>query len=86
MRKTRVGEYVCTCSAYKFPHRFSGGKCQGLQWVQDLWDKNWGSADCEDCLFNERTHCQVATAQESPIQCPGLQEFVWYEGIVLREE
>ena len=35
-RAPRKGEYTCTCPAYRFPHRFGGGRCSGM-WL--VWQE-----------------------------------------------
>jgi hypothetical protein len=53
---------ICTCSAYKFPHRI-GGRCTGSVFTE-FYFYNVKSA-CEFCNCNSGTHCDVAQGQES---------------------
>lgn len=35
MSKKRGPQVICrSCSAYKFPHRLGGGKCDGSEWAE----------------------------------------------------
>lgn len=87
MRKARRGEYVCRCRAYDFPHRFSGGACDGLRIVEDQWWDNYGGGACQACGLNNRTesepYCEVVMGQEKPRQCPVWQEFVERHEIII---
>lgn len=83
MRKPRPGELTCNCNAYKFPHRFGGGRCRGNSIVYQAWAENFGSGPCSDCLMNMGDHCQVDQGQESPAECPIWQEQVQLEGVRL---
>ena len=83
-RKPRKGEFVCTCHAYKFPHRFGGGRCNGFFVIDDYWQGHYGGGECTSCNLlcddGERT-CQVVDGQESVTECPVWQDFVQYNGI-----
>ena len=48
-RKPRRGEYVCTCGAYRFPHRFGGGRCSGYFIAVEQWESHYGTGDCRHC-------------------------------------
>ena len=49
-RKRRVGEVICRCGAYRFPHRMMGGRCDGGALVYKTFEEQaWGS--CRDCHF-----------------------------------
>lgn len=81
MRKLRdrSREYVCHCSAYDFPHRFSGGACDGTQLVDAYWTEHQGGGDCTGChnLVNDQDfYCEVERGQEDRLECPALQEFL----------
>lgn len=81
--KYRYGEYVCTCSAYNFPHRFTGGKCTGRFLARNYWNLYFGSGTCETCnCCNscERT-CNVLDGTESVEECEVWQEFVDFNEI-----
>lgn len=89
-RKRRIGEYVCRCGAYKFPHRMMGGRCNGGALVSDTFDNQmWGT--CRDCMLRETIEeydgpaikCQVVEGREELIECPALQEFIQYHEIKL---
>lgn len=60
--KRKDNRPICTCSAYKFPHRV-GGKCTGSEFAEFHF-YNLKSC-CEFCNCNAGTHCDVATGQES---------------------
>lgn len=87
-RKRRVGEYVCRCGAYRFPHRMMGGRCDGGAFVADTFEnQKWGA--CRDCTMCEfvpeegENRCQVLDGRDTTMQCPELAEHVRYEGIKL---
>jgi len=69
-RKRRPGEFVCDCDAYKFPHRFGGGKCHGSCIVSEHWNLYWG-------------RCEVDMGLEKEFECRVFQEFVNYNEIKL---
>lgn len=48
-RKPRRGEYICTCGAYRFPHRFGSGRCSGYFIAVEQWESHYGSGDCDLC-------------------------------------
>ena len=76
MRRTRDGEVVCRCGAYEFPHRLTGGMCEGRPIVEDYF---FGS-DCRECHYLDdqdgRRVCQVIEGGDNVPQCP-----VWRETI-----
>lgn len=83
-RKPRSYEVVCTCGAYKFPHRFGGGKCSGRWVVSQAWEENYGRGDCKDCNLcntDQGIRCEVLDGQENVDQCPIWQEFVRYNEV-----
>lgn len=87
-RKVRVGERVCRCGAYKFPHREMGGNCDGGAFVYRHFEQQiWG--DCRDCHFREHREedcvieCQVLEGRDEVIECPALQEHIRYHEIKL---
>jgi len=79
-RKSRKGEYVCDCKAYQFPHRHSGGRCDGQEFVEEFWEGSWGSGVCSTCNSLEKEdygmNCQVVSGTESPDNCRAYQEFI----------
>lgn len=74
MRKQRPGELVCQCGAYKFPHRFGGGKCHGHTIVHEAWEERRACAQC-NCNDNSE-RCQVADGIEKPHSCDAFNAFV----------
>ena len=79
-RRRRLGEYVCRCAAYSFPHRFSGGRCSGAWIAEETWDANWGCGICRDChalnLTKDSPVCEVRVGQENITWCAAWREFV----------
>lgn len=80
-RSWRYGEYVCTCSAYDYPHRFGGGKCTGEHIVNETWENNYGSSHpCDNCTQLNETeevrYCEVYSGIEKISECAAWQEFV----------
>lgn len=80
MRKPRKGEYVCTCSAYRFPHRFGGGKCSGFWIVVDQWESYYGTGSCSHCNAYNTTeavgYCEVVEGNERVDVCSVFDEFI----------
>lgn len=87
-RKARPGEYVCDCSAYRFPHRFGGGKCSGVWLAEGQWARSFGRGRCEHCNSHNRTgpvpYCEVVEGSEDPGECPVFQEFVESYEIIIK--
>ena len=85
MRKPRYYEQTCVCGAYGFPHRFGGGRCQGISIVANQWHENFGGGDCEGCnLVNKQEcapYCEVLMGQEKTAECPVWQEHVRFNEI-----
>lgn len=79
-RKSRLYEHTCKCSAYKFPHRFDGGRCDGFDVVKDQWILNFWHGDCANCsnLYRDNVEvgCNVYDRSEPPKECPVYMEFV----------
>ena len=73
-RPKRSGEVVCTCGAYEFPHRLTGGRCTGARFAQHHWFN--GNRECRDCMLNKRTHCEVGNGTESVSECAVYNEEV----------
>lgn len=80
-KRSRVGEYVCRCRSYEFPHRMFGGRCTGASWVSDYWFRFWGTGDCANCTSHDAGACDVEDGRESPEECAALQLFVECEEI-----
>lgn len=78
MRKRRIGEVVCRCAAYRFPHRQMGGQCTGGQFVEDTFETRRA---CRDCTFLDKHTCQVVDGQEPYKRCPALEEHIRFNGI-----
>lgn len=77
-------DHTCTCRAYRFPHRFGGGKCSGINMVQEYWDKYYGhTSTCRSCpSFNEMEHvCEVLNGGNAVHNCDMLIEFVQDNGL-----
>ena len=85
LRQPRPGEYVCRCTAYKFPHRFGGGHCNGRWIVEEYVAEHQGSGDCSNChnWKREEHYCEVERCQERVTLCPVWHEFVCYHEIIL---
>lgn len=88
-RKARLGEVICQCGAYGFPHRMMGGRCSGGAFVYQFFQKNM-HGECKQCFLcetrTEPTHeivCQVDEGREDAIQCPALDEHVQFNEIKL---
>lgn len=75
-----MGEQVCTCKAYPFPHRMFGGRCDGYFWVLEVWSETSGYCECEGCRLNYVEDfgkcCEVVDGREDPEECPQLQEYI----------
>ena len=87
-RKIRKGEFICSCQAYTFPHRFGGGHCQGSFIVEQTWEANWGLGCCVNCNnlnTSDIPYCEVLAGQERIDQCPEWQDFVAYNEIKIRK-
>lgn len=69
-------QVTCKCSAYDFPHRFGGGKCNGLVIVIQAVGSDW----CRHCLLNNHG-CEVLRGQENPRECPAVQDFAEYHEV-----
>lgn len=87
-RKKRVGEVVCRCSRYKFPHRLMGGDCKGGAFVERTWENGvWDT--CRDCPhveideYTQDRRCQVLDGREPAVTCPQLAEYIGFEEIKL---
>lgn len=56
-------QITCICSAYKFPHRLTGGKCDGQSWVVSYLQLI--GEECKDCACSNGVSCEVATGTEA---------------------
>ena len=81
MRKPRNYEYTCRCRAYKFPHRFGGGKCNGYCVVYEAWNQYYGRGECFNCNCLVDGECQVINGIEKPKNADCLISFKETEGI-----
>lgn len=89
-RKRRVGEVICRCAAYTFPHRMLGGECKGGAFVRTFWESHQHDkcADCllretRDCGTHEELACQALEGREPYTACPELDEHIRYNDIKL---
>lgn len=84
-RKSRPYETTCDCGAYKFPHRFGGGRCNGMWVVDNTWHTNYGGGVCATCNNLNTTEqvpfCEVLEGTEDAGQCPEWQDYVAYNEI-----
>lgn len=94
-RKKRPGEVVCRCGAYRFPHRFMGGACNGGAFVQRTWESNYGGGSCRGCpnaslggdsesaAIKVGLHCQALEGIEALRTCQELDEHIRHHGVKL---
>jgi hypothetical protein len=83
-KRNRRGEWICSCAAYRFPHRFGGGKCDGSWIPVETWEGNYGGrSPCRDCNSNVQGRCEVADGRESVTVCEAWLEFVDFNEIKL---
>jgi len=61
-------QVTCFCSIYPFPHRLTGGKCNGIEWAESYY-LNYKNNDCQNCNSNNETKCEVAMGQEDIDHC-----------------
>lgn len=84
-----MAQHTCRCSAYKFPHRFGGGKCNGYQLVKDHWLGSFGyshkCSSCNNLVVNDDGYreCDVMTGGEPPKRCEIVMDFLHLNGIKL---
>jgi len=78
MRKRRP-QVTCRCPAYPFPHRVTGGYCNGQAWLTSyFWNER---VCCEQCSLNNNNHCEAAAGGEPIRECQGYRDHlagVWY--------
>lgn len=86
-RKPRHGEHTCyKCGAYSFPHRFGGGKCVGINVVEEQWNEHGPfSEDCKICPLRSYDgisySCEVLEGSEVVDRCQVFQDYVYYHEI-----
>lgn len=85
-RKRRAGEFTCFCSAYRYPHRFGGGRCTGEWIANETWESNYGSSSpCDSCRslseMDDMPSCDVYSGIENIEECEAWAEFVQYNEI-----
>lgn len=73
-KKRRRKQITCTCSAYSFPHRLSGGKCTLVKYAERTHGLYFGSGVCLGCICFKSGSCEVAEGIESPKYCQAVQE------------
>lgn len=71
-------QITCTCGAYEFPHRFGGGRCDGMVIVIQAL----GSLHCVNCHLSNKG-CEVVKGQEHPRECPAVQDYIHYHEVKL---
>jgi hypothetical protein len=62
-RKKRIGEVVCRCGAYPFPHRQFGGRC-----ISNVMSTTWQNHQCDRCQS-----CRMFEAGEDGWLCQALE-------------
>lgn len=85
-KRTRKNEQVCLCSAYKFPHRFGGGKCTGKYIVVEYFNETFGKdGECVNCaLCNVESgypYCEVIEGGEPVTGCQIFRDYIRYHSI-----
>ncbi|AWD90241.1 hypothetical protein [Dickeya phage Sucellus] len=74
-------QVTCNCSVYKFPHRFGGGKCNGM----DIVLKSAGyNSNCNSCYLMNNGRCEVILGQESPKECQFVIDFIYLNEVKLK--
>lgn len=71
-------QVTCRCSAYRFPHRFGGGACDGMSIVIDRFP----GSGCRTCHLNNNG-CEVINGQEHPRECEYVIDFTHYHEVKL---
>lgn len=77
-RRSRKGEVICNCNAYKFPHRMCGGRCIGSEFIEEFFNDNaWGECrQCNHLCMDNGLDCAVLLRVEDFWECPALAEFL----------
>ena len=70
MKRKRRSQVTCLCGAYEFPHRLSGGRCNGAAWAASYFEHD--RTECTGCRLNTGTHCEAAIGQEKIRHCEGF--------------
>jgi hypothetical protein len=73
-----VPELTCKCGAYRFPHRFGNGACNGWG-LAEYWWENRACGDCGSITYDSETfvsYCKVVEGCENLEECEMLQEFI----------
>jgi hypothetical protein len=65
-------QITCTCKAYPFPHRLSGGKCTIIAYCSRYFYED--RALCALCLCNKQSYCEVVEGLEAAGYCKKVQE------------
>lgn len=55
-RRKKRHQITCWCSAYDFPHRILGGKCDGSHWAEGQY---LNKTHCQFCNLNTAYHCEA---------------------------
>ena len=76
-----IPQYTCRCRAYKFPHRFGGGKCDGYHIAKEHWNTMYGYGDpCSTCnnliTDDDSRSCDVVSGGEPAKRCEVVIDFV----------
>ena len=77
-------QYTCRCRAYRFPHRFGGGRCTGIHLAREHWNTFYGhDRTCKNCnSFDEDEHsCQVLDGGNAAKHCEVVIEFMYVNSI-----
>lgn len=70
--KKRDRQVTCKCSAYKFPHRIGGGRCDGSDWAYSYM--TLVGTDCISCnCLRAPGECDVVNGTESIKYCDGAE-------------
>ncbi|PZD63560.1 hypothetical protein ARC272_11835 [Pantoea ananatis] len=65
-------QVTCCCSAYDFPHRFTGGRCNGYQMAKNCFENR---LSCLNCICLHEGGCDVVNETETPAECPHVVDF-----------
>ena len=76
-------QITCTCSAYSFPHRLSGGKCKMEDFCQRTHFESFGGGECSGCNSYVDFECEVASGIESVSECQIVQELERFHEVKL---
>jgi hypothetical protein len=76
-KRKRQFQVTCRCSAYKFPHRIGGGRCNGSAWAECY--HIYVQDDCAFCNHNNNGTCEVWTGQEPIKECQAFEAAMFNE-------